>query len=99
MVEKEVLHSAASSALAASRACFLLMPTRALQAVSFRSAPSARFIWYLCRVDGVDARSLIKDAGVARVRASSALRAQLATDGQNEAANVGLGRRWGTCFH
>ena len=62
MVEKEVLHSAASSALAASRALLLLMPTRALQAVSFRSAPSARFIWYLCRVDGVEACSLIKDA-------------------------------------
>ena len=31
-----ILHSAASSALAASRACFLLMPTRALQAVSFK---------------------------------------------------------------
>ena len=66
VVEKGVLHSAESSALAASRACFLLMPTRALQAVSLRSAPSARFIWYLCRVDGVDARSLIKDAGVAQ---------------------------------
>ena len=42
------------------------MPTSALQAVSFRSAPSARFIWYLCRVDAVDACSLIKDAGVAQ---------------------------------
>ena len=62
MVEKEVLHSAASSAFAASRAFLLLMPTSALQAVSFRSAPSARFIWFLCRVDGVDACSLIKAA-------------------------------------
>ena len=53
MVEKGVLHSAESSAFAASRACFLLMPTRALQAVSFNRAPSARFIWYLCRADGV----------------------------------------------
>ena len=42
------------------------MPTRALQAVSFNKAPSARFIWYLCRVDGVDACSSIKDAGVAQ---------------------------------
>ena len=42
VVEKGVLHSAESSALAASRAFFLLMPTSALQAVSFRSAPSAR---------------------------------------------------------
>ena len=66
MVEKGVLHSAASSAFAASRAFFLLMPTRALQAVSFSKAPSARFIWYLCRVDGVDACSLIKDTGVAQ---------------------------------
>ena len=38
-----MLHSAASSAFAASRAFFLLMPTSALQAVSFRSAPSARY--------------------------------------------------------
>ena len=47
MVEKggEVVHSAASSALAASRAFFLLMPTSALQAVSFNRAPSAMFIW------------------------------------------------------
>ena len=66
MVEKGVLQSAASSAFAASRALRLAMPTSALQAVSFRSAPSARFIWYLCRVDGVDACSLIKDAGVAQ---------------------------------
>ena len=35
MVEKEALHSAESSAFAASRAFLLLMPTRALPAVSF----------------------------------------------------------------
>ena len=44
MVEKGVLQSAESSDLAASRASLLRMPTRALQAVSFNRAPSARFI-------------------------------------------------------
>ena len=39
------------------------MPTSALQAVSFSKAPSARFIWYLCRVDGVDVNSLMIDQG------------------------------------
>ena len=39
--EKGVLHSAASSAFAASRALLLLKPTRALQAVSFMRAAAA----------------------------------------------------------
>ena len=41
MVEKEVLHSAASSAFAASRASLLRIPTSALQAVSFILADDA----------------------------------------------------------
>ena len=63
MVEKEVLHSAASSAFAASRASLLRMPTRALQAVSFNRAPSARFIWSATLDDLREAVTTLEEIG------------------------------------
>ena len=63
MVEKGVLHSAESSAFAASRAFFLLMPTRALQAVSFNRAPSARFIWSATLDDLREAVTTLEEIG------------------------------------